>query len=124
MMRLSKIKFVLLLGFLMPTYFCGAYGFNNNDNNSIVIKVGHTQSSPKDSSIQASIDGHTLTVVFTENLGQVNIEVSSVSGGEIQVESTPTPNGVIFYIADTGSYIVTFFLPNGDEYYGEFEVTD
>lgn len=124
MMRLSKIKFVLLLGFLMPTYFCGAYGFNNNDNNSIVIKVGHTQSFPKDSSIQASIDGHTLTVVFTENLGQVNIEVSSVSGGETQVESTPTPNGVIFYIADTGSYIVTFFLLNGDEYYGEFEVTD
>ena len=38
--------------------------------------------------------------------------------------STATPNCVIFYITNTGSYIVTFFLPNGDEYYGEFEVTD
>ena len=63
-------------------------------------------------------------MVFTENLGQVTVEVSRTSGGETQVESTPTPNGVLFYIYDTGSYIVTFTLPNGDEYYGEFEVMD
>ena len=34
------------------------------------------------------------------------------------------PNGVMFYIPNTGSYVVTFTLPNGDQYYGEFEVTD
>lgn len=27
-------------------------------------------------------------------------------------------------IPAAGSYIVNFTLPNGDEYYGEFEVTD
>ena len=25
---------------------------------------------------------------------------------------------------NTGSYVITFTLPNGDQYYGEFEVTD
>ena len=79
---------------------------------------------PKGSSIQASINGHILSVVFLENLGQVNIEVEAVGAGEAQFQSTPTPNGVDFYITYTGSYIVTFTLPNGDVYYGEFEVTD
>ena len=74
--------------------------------------------------ISASIDGHTLTVVFTENLGQVAIEVSLVEGGEIETTTTYTPSGVIIYIPNSGSYVVTFTLPNGDEYYGEFEVTD
>lgn len=125
-MRRSKLKhFIFVLGFLLPALWSIGFAKAATDpTNNIIIKVAHTNNTPRTSSIQASIDGHTLTVVFTENLGQVNIEVSSVSGGETQVESTPTPNGVLFYITDTGSYIVTFFLPNGDEYYGEFEVTD
>lgn len=125
-MQLKKIKqFILLLVILFSTVCCSAHAIQSIEGQRhITIKSTHVQGVPKSSSIQASIDGHTLTVVFTENLGQVNIEVSSVSGGETQVESTPTPNGVLFYITDTGSYIVTFSLPNGDEYYGEFEVTD
>lgn len=78
----------------------------------------------RSNSISASIDGHTLTVVFTENLGQVAIDVSLVEGGEIETTTTYTPSGVIIYIPNSGSYVVTFTLPNGDEYYGEFEVTD
>lgn len=114
-----------MLGFLLPALWSFAFAKPTTDpTNNIIIKVAHTNNTPRTSSIQASINGHTLTVVFTENLGQVNIEVSAISGGETQVESTPTPNGVIFYITNTGSYIVTFFLPNGDEYYGEFEVED
>ncbi|MBO7084211.1 MAG: DUF3244 domain-containing protein [Bacteroidales bacterium] len=84
----------------------------------------HVQNVPRDYAIQATINGHYLTVVFTENLGNVTVEVSKVNGGETQVESTPTPNGVNFYIYETGSYIVTFTLSNGDVYYGEFDVTD
>jgi hypothetical protein len=34
------------------------------------------------------------------------------------------PNDLQIYIPNTGDYIVTFTLPNGDEYYGEFTVTD
>lgn len=127
-MRYNNLfKIISLSCLLLTTIWCNASnvithyddGYGNID-----LKVAQTQGEPKDSSIQASINGHTLTIVFTENLGQVNIEVSAVSGGETQVESTPTPNGVLFYIYDTGSYIVTFTLPNGDEYYGEFEVMD
>lgn len=127
-MRYKKLfKAISVFCLLLTTVWCHAsYVITNYDDghSQIQIKEASIQGSPKDYAIQASIDGHTLTVVFTENLGQVTVEVSRVGGGETQVESTPTPNGVLFYIYDTGSYIVTFTLPNGDEYYGEFEVMD
>ena len=127
MSKFNKPKlFKLLLGVLLFCTLCSLKGqsINNEQSEPILIKTNQGQGDPNDSSIQASINGHTLTVIFTENLGQVTVEVSRTSGGETQVESTPTPNGVLFYIYDTGSYIVTFTLPNGDEYYGEFEVTN
>lgn len=96
----------------------------NDGYSHIFIKESTVQGIPKGSSIQASINGHYLTVVFTENLGQVAIEVSTVSGISVEFTSTPTPNGVQCYIPNTGDYIVTFTLTNGDEYYGEFTVTD
>ena len=91
---------------------------------ALLIKEARVEGEPRSSSIQASIDGHTLSVVFLENLGQVNVAIMAVGGSEAQSESTPTPNGVDFYIPFTGNYIVYFTLPNGDTYYGEFEVTD
>ena len=78
----------------------------------------------KSSSILASIDGHYLTIAFTENLGQVAVEITTAAGGYVQTSSCLTPNGLQFYIPLAGDYIVTFTLPNGDEYYGEFTVTD
>ncbi len=126
MKRHPKIKqFLLLLNFLLPALYCGAVGTQFNDGPSnISIKVAHVQGIPKDSSIQATINGHYLSVVFLESLGQVNVEVVSVAGWEVATRMSPTPNGVDIYITNTGSYIVYFTLSNGDEYYGEFEVTD
>ena len=89
----------------------------------MIVKKG-MNGADRSSSISASINGHSLTMVFTENLGQVAVEVSFVGGGEVETTSLYTPSGVIIYIPNSGSYIVTFTLPNGDEYYGEFEVTD
>ena len=125
-MRQTKIKqFVLLVGLLLPTVWCGAISTYLEDGDShIEIKQSHVQSTPKGSTIQATIDGHTLTVVFTENLGQVAVEVSSASGTSVHYSLTPTPNGFQVYITNNGDYIITFTLPNGDEYYGEFTVTD
>ena len=115
----------LLLGILLPTLWQGAYAISTMDGvSNIFIKDNNVQGSPKGSTIQASIDGHTLNVVFTENLGQVSIELSSVIEGEVDYAIINTPNGVNFIITYTGSYIVTFTLENGDTYYGEFEVTD
>ena len=126
MQKYFKLKHVvLLLGLLIPAVWCGASILGSVDGHSnISIKEGNVQGTPKGSSIQASINGHTLTVVFTENLGQVTVEVTTITGNPVTCKSTYTPNGVILYIANTGDYIVTFTLSNGDEYYGEFTVTD
>ena len=81
-----------MLGFLSPSLWCSAYVNQNTDHYSnINIKETQVQGAPKTNSIQASINGHVLAVVFLENLGQVAVEVTTA---------------------------------NGDEYYGEFEVTD
>lgn len=123
-MQHKKIRhFVLLFGIVLSTAWCqGSIIF---DGYSLInIKEARVEGEPRSSSIQASIDGHTLSVVFLENLGQVNVAIMTIGGVEAQSESTPTPNGIDFYIPFTGNYLVYFTLPNGDTYYGEFEVTD
>ena len=117
-------QFVLLIGFILPITCSYASILEDGHHSHVPIKEGCVQGVPKGSSIQATIDGHYLSVVFLDNLGQVTVEISSAIFGESPSQSTPTPNGVSIYIPYTGSYIVTFTLPNGDEYYGEFEVTD
>ena len=68
---------------------------------------------------------HSLKLIaFLENLGQVSVEVTTASGGVVDAFASPTPNGMNICITNTGSYVVTFTLSNGDVYYGEFEVTD
>ncbi len=125
---MNKIKrFMLLLGIILPVTFVFAnseLSAEKDGVNPVVINKISNTGNDRSSSILASIDGHTLTIVFTENLGQVSIEVSYASGNEVETTSIYTPSGVIIYIPYSGSYIVTFTLPNGDEYYGEFEVTD
>ena len=125
-MRHSTFKqFVLLLGMMLPVVWCGANGINSTDGYShIYVKQGHVQSMPKGSTIQASINGHTLMVVFTENLGDVAIEITTATGALVENFWTITPNGLQTYLSLCGDYVITFTLPNGDEYYGEFTVTD
>lgn len=118
-------QLVLLLSLLFSTLWCGANGTCSMDGfSNIIIKVGNVQSIPKGNTIQASIDGHLLTVVFTENLGEVVVELTTATGSPVDYLSITTPNGYQFYITNTGDYIITFTLENGDEYYGEFTVTD
>ena len=109
----------------MSAVWCGANSVGSMDGHShISIKEGNVQGTPKGSTIQASIDGHYLSVTFTENIGQVTIELTTAAGATVDYLSMQTPNGYLFYITNTGDYIVTFTLSNGDEYYGEFTVTD
>ena len=117
-------KGVLLLFFIIVATSCFASQSTMADNGQIQIRQATVQGSPKTSSIQASINGHTLSVVFLENLGQVSVEVTTASGGVVDAFASPTPNGMNICITNTGSYVVTFTLSNGDVYYGEFEVTD
>ena len=124
MQHTKSNQFIFLFSFLLFTLLGRANGTVLFDNHIILIQASQTQGEPKTSSIQATLDGHWLSVVFLENLGQVTVEVSSTTVGEVETQSTPTPNGVNIYIPATGSYIVTFTLANGDIYYGEFEVED
>ena len=124
-------QMVLMLFLVLSGAWCYAGGAARTGNEkgndgmpiSVIKKAGHS-SSEKGMAIHATIDGHYLTVAFTENLGQVAVEITAAAGGYVQTSSCLTPNGLQFYIPLAGDYIVTFTLPNGDEYYGEFTVTD
>ena len=123
-----KFKYLLSIGFLL---LIASFSQANNTmiikNDEIpieVIKKTCHSSSEKGNSIMLTLNGHVLTIVFTENLGQVAVEVTTISGAPVDGTSTITPNGIQIYIPLAGDYIVNFTLPNGDEYYGEFTVTD
>jgi hypothetical protein len=118
-------KITLMLAFMFTVTWSGAVGTTANDGPSpIVIKEATVQGIPRTSSIEAIINGHQLTVTFSENLGNVQVEVTTATGGTVDLTDLWTPNSYIAYIPNTGDYVVTITLGNGDEYYGEFEVTD
>ena len=122
---------VLMLCLVLSGALCYASGVARTENGKgedgtsiVIIKNSNHCSSEKGSSIQASINDHCLMVTFTENLGQVTIEVATATGATVDCLSVQTPNGYLYYITNTGDYIVTFTFPDGDVYYGEFTVTD
>ena len=120
---------VLMLGLVLLGALCYAHGAARTEKKedgtpiSVIERASHS-GSERGNSIVPTINGHVLTVVFTENLGQVAVEVTTATGSPVDATLTITPNGVQFYIPLAGDYIVTFTLPDGDEYYGEFTVTD
>ena len=125
---MCKLKETLLLLCLI---FCGALSYANSkiekDETPVPIELKESTGvtvSDKSAAIWSTIDGHYLSVSFTENLGQVAIEITTDTGSTVSTIAMTTPNGYVFYIALAGDYIVTFTLPNGDVYYGEFTVTD
>ena len=125
MLKTKNLKqFFLTLSLLLGCAWGIACNTNSNDGYSVPIKASHVQGVPKADSIEATIDGHLLSVVFLENLGEVAVNVTDVTGYNVEALSIFTPNGINFYITNTGTYIVHFTLPNGDTYYGEFEVTN
>lgn len=101
-----------------------SYANNYVAEDNLTVLASKNGGDDKGSSITADINGNTLTVAFSQNLGEVTVEISTASGATIFCLSVQTPTGYQYYIPNTGSYVVTFTLQNGDEYYGEFEVTD
>ena len=124
----KTFKTVLMLMLFVSSAVVGfAHGAEGTKQDEYIIflqkKASHS-GTEKGESIHATLYGHNLMVSFTENLGQVVVDVETISGGNVQGLSMLTPNGMQFYIPNAGDYIVTFTLSNGDEYYGEFTVTD
>ncbi|MBQ6307512.1 MAG: DUF3244 domain-containing protein [Bacteroidales bacterium] len=127
-----KLKeMILMLCFILSGALCYAHGEARMENKKegddliLVFKEIITYGGlDKSNAITPTINGHVLTVVFNENLGQVSVEVATAAGASVQCLSVLTPNGLQVYIPNEGNYIVTFTLSNGDVYYGEFTVTD
>ncbi len=120
-----------MLCFILSGALCYASGVAGMENEKgkgtpieIIKKAGADNGSDKGCAIYLTIDNHVLTVSFSENLGQVAIEITTATGALVNCTSLLTPNGIQYYIPNAGDYIVTFTLSNGDEYYGEFTVTD
>ena len=118
-------QLVLMLCLILSGALCYARGIAGTENEKgsdgtpiVIIRNSIHSGSEKGNTIISMINGHVLTVVFTENLGQVTVEVTTVSGNPVTCMSTYTPNGVILYVTNIGDYIITFTLPYGDEYYG------
>lgn len=125
MQKVKSKLFLLLLSIVLPVtcYKAGASclldGFH-----PIQIKEAHVASAPKGTTIQASVDGHYLTVTFTQYIGVVTMELETASGAQVFCFPAQTPDSFQFYLAQTGDYIITFTLANNDEYYGEFTITN
>ena len=105
--------------------FATTTSYVQSDGGSILIKESNAHSGlDRGNAINASLSGHTLTIVFTQNIGQVTVDVETDTGTPVDSQSLATPNSAQFYIVATGDYVFTVTLSNGDEYYGEFTVTD
>lgn len=123
-MQLLKSKlFALLLGLLIPSIWCGAKAISTTDGYSpITVKEKTVQGTPRGNTMEASINGHTLSIVFLQNIGHVTVDVETDTGTPVDSQSLATPDTAQFYIAATGDYVFTVTLSNGDEYYGEFVI--
>lgn len=122
-------KLILMLCLVLSGALCYANGAVRTENKKvegpILIKQKvHHGGTDKSGSLVPSIYDHVLSIMFSENLGQVAVEVSTSSGTQVDCLSVLTPNGLQVYIPNAGTYIVTFTLSDGDEYYGEFTITD
>lgn len=122
-------RIMLMLCLILSGAFYSAYGevgtVKKGDGVSIdVIEAATCHGPSKGNAIIPVINGHVLTVVFNENMGQVYVEVATTAGASVQCFSVLTPNGLQVYIPNVGNYIVTFTLSNGDVYAGEFTVID
>ena len=98
--------------------------FNLIKNDGISVMATNCTNDDRSSYILAVINGHNLSVSFTENIGEVDIEIENVEGIIIEYNYMETPSGYLYYIPLVGRYTISFTLSNGDKYYGEFEVTD
>lgn len=125
---MSKLKLSILLVLLsLSIAICPAKCICTfqTDNVPITVIAGTEHSGlDKSGSILAYINGHTLTIAFTENLGQTVIEVRDESDVTLDLALLGTPTGYQCHIPSAGRYTLIIKLNNDDEYSGDFEVED
>ena len=120
----KNVKLYFLFGIMLLALNAVLGMVTNDGYSNIAVKEGNVNGTPRGNTIEASINGHTLSIVFTQNVGHVTVDVETDTGTPVDSQSLATPDSTQFYIAATGNYVFTITLSNGDEYYGEFSVTD
>ena len=63
-----------------------------------IIESGSCTGPSRGNSIIPTLNGHVLTVVFNENLGQVSVKVATAAGVTVECLPVLTPNGLQVYI--------------------------
>ena len=74
--------------------------------------------------ISAHINGHYLNVAFLADLGSVTIKILDESYTMLELSYIETPSGYQYYIPLEGRYTLLIALEDGDEYRGDFEVSE
>ncbi len=125
MTKLKLTTLLFMLSFLIVSSHAANISIIQTENVPVVM-TAETQHSgdDKSGSMLANINGHTLTIAFTENLGEVSIEVQNGDGVPVDLSIMDTPTGFMTYIPLAGRYTLIIKLEDGDEYFGEFEVED
>lgn len=115
---------VLIMFFQMPAISLAhdVKKIQLNVSDIVIRQKSSNNNVEKGDNIIVSLNGHVLSVVFSESLGEVSVEIATASGITVNCLSLPTPNGMNIYVPLAGDYVVTFTLSNGDEYYGEFTI--
>lgn len=89
-----------------------------------VYSSSYNASEFRSESISADITGHTLTIIFNEDVGIAHIVIKDAMNG-IYIESDnvySTPECAVFIINDAGYYRMDITLSNGEQCYGYFQV--
>ncbi len=82
-------KTVLMLSFILSGVFCYAHDVARAEKRTEegtpieIIEKAVYGGMDKSNSILPTLDGHVLTVVFTENLGQVAVDVTTALGAPV-----------------------------------------
>ena len=119
-------KLVILL-FVMLQFGYILEAKENHLNDGITILVTkenvNNSSSYRSETISADITGHTLTIIFNDNVGIAHIVIKNSNGVYIDRENVfSTPDYATFFINDAGYYRMDITLSNGEQYYGYFMV--
>lgn len=90
------------------------------------VRIGDNHRAPARIPIKVSYVSFisALNITFINNLGEVGVNVTNHSTGDYLGGTLDASAGtaILPISGDEGFYTVTFILPNGTEYYGEFEL--
>ena len=116
---------VLLFVMLHFGYIIEAKGNSSKEGFDVIATKENIASSSefRSEAISADITGHTLTIIFNENVGIAHIVIKDSNGVYIDRENVfSTPDYATFFINDAGYYRMDITLSNGEQYYGYFMV--